>query len=119
MLAFRLFAQDDTMGALNLFSEDVGAFDENAQAFGLVFAAHAAIALSGAQTEETLERAAATSDVIGQAKGILIERRHITPSEAFDALRLASRQRDVQLREVAEEIVETSQDPEHRPERFT
>jgi GAF domain len=34
MLSFRLFLQDDTLGALNLYSRDVQAFDEHAPAVG-------------------------------------------------------------------------------------
>src|SRR5664280_1436215 len=42
MLAFRLFASEETLGALDLYSGRRGAFDESARAFGTVFAAHAA-----------------------------------------------------------------------------
>jgi transcriptional regulator with GAF, ATPase, and Fis domain len=113
MLAFRLFAQKDTMGALNLFSDSVGAFDDNAEALGVVFAAHAAIALSAARTEEGLERSIETRGLIGEATGILVERRHIKPAEAIEALRDASHDRNLRLRDVAAEIVETGQDPEN------
>jgi len=52
MLAFRLFAAEATLGALDLYGSRNGAFDETARAFGTVFAAHAALALAGAQIHE-------------------------------------------------------------------
>ncbi len=41
MLGFRLFAEEDTMGVLNLYSMHADAFDDEALAVGSVFAAHA------------------------------------------------------------------------------
>ncbi len=99
------------MGALNLCSEGVGAFGELAEAIGLVFAAHAAIALTAARQEENLHDAVASRDVIGQAKGILIERHRVTPEQAFAMLRRASQDRNVKLHEVAAQLVETGSEP--------
>jgi transcriptional regulator with GAF, ATPase, and Fis domain len=112
MMSFRLFAEKDTMGALNLYSERVAAFDDLAEAIGVVFAAHAAIALSGARAQENYERAIESRDVIGQAKGILVERRRITPREAFRVLRAASQSRNVKVHDVAADLVDTGRDPE-------
>ena len=106
MLSFRLFDQAHTLGALNLYSKEVGAFDDDAQAIGAVFAAHAAVALASAQREEHLERALESRDVIGQAKGILMARQDVTPDRAFDILRRASQRLNVKLREVANQVVE-------------
>ena len=46
---------------------------------------------------EQLELALETRDVIGQAKGILMERFRITADEAFDQLREASQQTNRKL----------------------
>jgi AmiR/NasT family two-component response regulator len=46
-------------------------------------------------------------DVIGQAKGILMERLKVTPEDAFDLLRRASQQLNIKLREVARGLAET------------
>ena len=112
MLSMRLFAAEDTMGSLNLYSASVDAFDETAQAFGVALAAHAAIAFSAARVQENLEVALQGRDVIGQAKGILVERRRVTPVEAFDILRTASQRRNVKLSRVAADLVESGLDPE-------
>lgn len=42
MLSFHLFAEADTMGALNLYSKQRSAFDDEAVAIGSVFATHPA-----------------------------------------------------------------------------
>lgn len=49
----------------------------------LVFASHAAIALAGAQHGQNLRAVVDSRDLIGQAKGILMERFKITADEAF------------------------------------
>ena len=112
VLAFRLFASEETLGALDLYSGRRGAFDESARAFGTVFAAHAALALAGAQIHahdvavaDGLREALATRDVIGQAKGILMATRHIDADAAFDLLRTTSQDRNVKLRAVADHVV--------------
>ena len=112
MLAFRLFASEKTLGALNLYSSRREAFDEADRAFGTVFAAHAALALIGAQVHEHdltvadgLRDALVTRDVIGQAKGILMAMRHIDADTAFELLRTTSQHLNVKLRTVAERVV--------------
>src|SRR5215210_1700827 len=57
MLSFRLFVAGDTLGALNLYSKSLDAFDERSRTVGLVFAAHAAIALSNAMHTEQMDEA--------------------------------------------------------------
>ena len=104
MLSFRLFAEADTMGALNLYSKQRGAFGDEALAVGSVFATHAAVALAGAQHDEQMQKALQGRDVIGQAKGILMAQQHVTADEAFDILRRASQRMNIKLRELAERV---------------
>jgi len=54
-----------------------------------------------------LETALLTRDVIGQAKGILMERYRITADEAFDRLRTASQHKNRKVRDLAEELAST------------
>lgn len=58
---------------------------------------------------EHLERALASRDVIGQAKGILMERFHITADDAFEKLRLASQHANRKVTALAEELAATGQ----------
>jgi transcriptional regulator with GAF, ATPase, and Fis domain len=109
VLALRLFVEEDTLGALNLYSSVNDAFDDTDVALGSVFAAHAGIALSSAQREHDLERKAQTRDVIGRAKGILTAQSHVSDEQAFDLLRRASQRLNIKLVDVAEQIVAGSE----------
>ena len=111
MLALRLFVEEDTMGALNLYSKAPDAFDPEDQAMATVFAAHAAVALSAARREEQFHQALASRDVIGQAKGLLMAREGITADEAFETLRRGSQRLNIKLREVAERVAGASEEP--------
>jgi len=115
MLCFRLFVAGDTLGALNLYSKAVDAFDERSGTVGLVFAAHAAIALSTAIHEEQMDEALQSRDLIGQAKGILMAREGVSADEAFDMLRRASQRLNVKLRDVAGEMVQSTETPSDPP----
>ena len=52
MLSFRLFVDNDTLGALNLYSRQSDAFGADSRTVGVVFAAHAALALSTAREHD-------------------------------------------------------------------
>ena len=56
---------------------------------------------------EGLEEALVSRDVIGQAKGILMERRHLTPDQAFELLRAVSQHSNRKVRDIAAELAET------------
>lgn len=68
MLFFPLFVEGDQLGALTLFSRVPGCFDDEAQEIGRMFAAHAAVALAGAEHESHLGVGMNNSDVIGQRR---------------------------------------------------
>jgi GAF domain-containing protein len=110
MLGLRLFARGRTMGALNLMSGQPEAFDDDSLSTAALFAALAAVALNVAQTEETLQLALKSRDIIGQAMGILMERHRITDKEAFQRLSLASQSLNVRLKDVADQVVLTGED---------
>ena len=115
MLSFRLFVQDDTIGALNLFSRRPAAFDENGCVVGTVLAAHAAIAMSASRDRERAEQlqdALQSNREIGMAIGVLMGRTGATQDEAFAALRRASQHLHRRLREVAADVVVTGQIPD-------
>ena len=105
MVGFRLFVEEDTMGALNLHSSRPGAFDDDAVAVGSVLAAHAAIAMSWARERAYMKGAIEHRDVIGQAKGLLMARRSISSDAAFELLREASQRSNTKLFDVAARVV--------------
>ena len=117
LLSLPLYVPDDhrsAMGALNLYGGRVDAFSERDRSVALVLAAHASIALSAASSASALRQenadlieALESRDVIGQAKGILMERYRLTADEAFDMLRRASQHLNVKLRQVAQDVSDT------------
>jgi GAF domain-containing protein len=111
MLAVRLATQRDKLAALNMYSGQPGAFDENSEAMAIGYAAHVGLALSALDRETNLRRALESREVIGQAIGILMERHRITASQAFDVMVHASQQSNVKLRVIAEELSRTGSLP--------
>ena len=108
MLAVQLYVEGrHDLGALNLLSQEPDAFGEDSERLALLFASHAAVALSGAQQQHQLRRGLDTRDLIGQAKGILMERHKLTGSRAFELLAKVSQDGNLKLHEVARELVDT------------
>ncbi|HEY0506506.1 MAG TPA: GAF and ANTAR domain-containing protein [Blastococcus sp.] len=111
MLSFQLFVVGDQLGALNLYSRSAGGFDHESQEVGWLFATHAAVALAGAEHEANLLAGMAHRDVIGQAKGILMERFKLTADQAFGLLTRTSSHTNRKLRDIAENLSATGQLP--------
>jgi len=109
MLAIQLYVKDDDLGALNLFSRRAGAFTDESEHVGLMFAAHAAVAYAAARREERMSRGLLTQQVIGQAQGILMERFKLTEDRAFALLVRASQHRNLKLRDLAFELVRSGE----------
>ena len=101
LVSFRLFVEENTLGALNLYSRKPGAFDEVDRETGVIFASHAAVALLGAQRQARMDAAV----VVSKAVGMLMERRGITSNQALDVLVRAAQRMNVKLQEVAERVV--------------
>ena len=106
LMAFHLFAQDGSAGALNLYSSEANSFDESTTDAGRLFAAEAALVLHGAQRIQGLHTALSSRDVIGQAKGILMERFGIDRQQAFSMLVESSQHTNMKLAKVAEWLVD-------------
>jgi transcriptional regulator with GAF, ATPase, and Fis domain len=113
LLGYVLRVGDGSLGALNLMSTQVDAFDDQAIAAGAVFAAQAGVALSNALTHqkneekvEQLEEGIRTRQVIGEAVGIVMATRQVKADEAFEILKTISQHTNVKLKEVAAGLVE-------------
>ncbi|HET9873106.1 MAG TPA: GAF and ANTAR domain-containing protein [Propionibacteriaceae bacterium] len=100
----RLFENNKTVGALNIFSRDVGAF-ENVSAVARLFSHQAAIALAYSIQIQGLNDALRTRTRIGQAVGIVMERYKIPEQQAFAFLTRLSQHRNVKLRLIADELI--------------
>ena len=105
IMAFQLFIAGETIGALNVYSEEPNVFDSESRNIGLVFAAHSSVAWNSARRDEQFKRALSSRDVIGQAKGMIMERYDVDAVRAFELLRKLSQDSNVPLIRVATELV--------------
>jgi GAF domain-containing protein len=117
MLCFQLFVEGDQLGALNLYATVPDSFDDESEEIGLMFASHAAIALAGAEHEQHLREGMSSRDVIGQAKGILMERHRLTADQAFGVLTRVSQELNRKLSDIARELTDTGDMPGARDRR--
>lgn len=106
MLCFTLYVEGDNFGALNLHSTRVDAFDDDSRSIGALFAAHAAIAFSSVREKEQIRAALTNRDIIGQAKGMLMERYTLNSDEAFRLLARLSQDSNTKLADVALQVVD-------------
>ncbi len=107
------------LGALNLYACFPVAFGVVDRARAAILASLAGLAYSVAHSHEdedrralSLHTALSTRETIGQALGILMERERINSDQAFDILRRASQHLNIKLREVAQNLVDTGENPD-------
>jgi hypothetical protein len=115
MLSFQLFVEGDNLGALNVYGNDVEVFDEECEQIGLLVAAHAAVAFADSQEIEQLGHALINRDVIGQAKGILMERHKISAQQAFTLLSTVSANTNIRLNLIAEHLATSGELTTRKP----
>jgi transcriptional regulator with GAF, ATPase, and Fis domain len=112
LLALPLVSGDECVGALNLYGWQVGAFRDfdatavRSAAERCADAVVAVIALDGMRRlAGQLEQAMASRAVIEQAKGVLMAMRGLPEDEAFEVLRRSSQDRNVKVRDLAQQVV--------------
>jgi GAF domain-containing protein len=106
LLCVRLYTnEEDTVGALNLFSTKVDAFDSDDEQEALAIAAHAAVAMVAAKELEGVRSGLDTRTVIGQATGMVMERYDLDAPRAFGLLTRLSSHSNRKLRDIARDIV--------------
>lgn len=109
LLCVPLWINDRSLGALTLYSPKTAAFTTGDTQLINLFATLAALALNEAQRIDQLREAITSRDVIGQAKGILMERRRMSADAAFATLSRTSQAANVKLSEVAQHLAETGE----------
>ncbi len=107
--AFQMWIAGETMGALNVYAETPNAFGPGTRDIGLAFATHSSVAWNAARRDEQFKRALASRDVIGQAKGMLMERYGVNAIQAFELLRKLSQDSNTPLIQIASDLVEKQQ----------
>lgn len=105
LLSFRLFADKNTVAALNFHAPLPGVFDQDSIEAGLLVAAHTMVAWNLMSRERQFRSALASRDVIGQAKGILMERFDINAAAAFELLKRLSQDTNTRISVIAEKVV--------------
>ena len=106
VLSFAMSANGHALGALNFYAERPHAFDAESEDLGFVYATHAALAWNALRRATQFRSALASRDIIGQAKGMIMERYQIDAVEAFDRLRQLSQQSNIRVAEISRRLVE-------------
>jgi GAF domain-containing protein len=115
-MSFRLFTDGESLGALNLYSTQVNAWNHDDLLDGLIVAAHASIALAATLQEEHFKSALETRQIIGQAIGILRERFDLSADQAFGLMRRVSSTNNLKINQIARQLVDTGRLPD-RPRK--
>jgi GAF domain-containing protein len=105
MMSLRLFLRRETLGALNFYAAQPDAFAPDAEILADLLAQHAAVALAGATREHHLNAALVNRDMLGQAKGILMQRDGLTALKAFQLLVRASQDTNMKIADVARWLI--------------
>lgn len=114
IMSFQLFAEHHSMAALNFYAERPNAFDDDAAELGLILATHTALAWNMLRRDQQFRSALASRDIIGQAKGMIMERFNIDAVQAFELLKRLSQSSNTPLVVVARELVESEHPADDR-----
>ncbi|MBJ8344388.1 GAF and ANTAR domain-containing protein [Antrihabitans sp. YC2-6] len=104
-LSLQLFTHRRGRGALNIFGTDPHAFDLDDETTALTLATNAAVGLIAVDKQHQFDSALSSRDIIGQAKGMLMERFGIDAIQAVALLTRLSQDSNILLRDIAAQIV--------------
>jgi transcriptional regulator with GAF, ATPase, and Fis domain len=107
VLSFQLYSHRTGTGAMNLLGKNPQALDIQSEATLAMLATHAAVTLIAARKEVQFESALASRDVIGQAKGIIMERFKLDATRAFALITKLSQDGNIPVRIIAQQIVDS------------
>ena len=108
-MGFRILVDRRKTGALNLFSDKAGVFDQESAGQAIVLASFASVAINAvAQGEDvaTLRRGLLSNREIGKAVGMLMMLNGVDEHVAFDVLRKYSQDLNIKLADVARSVIE-------------
>ena len=106
VMAFQLWIAGETMGALNVYAEHPHAFGPGRRRTSAWCSPRTRRWRGMPRAATSSSRSAlASRDVIGQAKGMLMERYGVDAIQAFDLLRKLSQDSNVPLVQVATELI--------------
>jgi len=105
ILSFGMFGDGQTTAALNFYAEPTHAFDDGSVNLGMIFATHTAPVWNMARREQQFRTALVSRDIIGQAKGMLMERFDIDAAAAFGLLTRVSQESNTPVALIAERVI--------------
>ncbi len=125
-LSLPLFVADRSVGALNLYSTQPHFFGDAETRLAGRFTRDAAVAVgiaarlaAQAVLTDQLRASLASRSVIDQALGVIMTRQRCTATEAFAILRTASQNRNLKVRQIAEQIVTSTTGSPPQPPPFS
>lgn len=105
VLSFQLSVRRSNLGALNVYGTEPGVFGDDSVETGRILAQHAAVAMADSAAGVQFQTGLASRDIIGQAKGLLMQRDNLTGVQAFAMLTRASQEANMKLADVARWLV--------------
>jgi len=105
ILSFGMFGHGKTTAALNFYAEPTNAFDDSSANVGVIFATHTALAWNMLQREQQFRAALVSRDIIGQAKGMLMERLDVDAAAAFGLLKRVSQESNTPVVQLAQQVI--------------
>ncbi len=115
ILSHPLLAEDQPVGALNIYSRTQSAFSAKEQELASIFASEtstilrdAGAAVSDDQLSEQVRKALETRQIIARAEGVIMEREAVSAEDAYTELRTSSQRENQPLRDRAAGIVDST-----------
>jgi GAF domain-containing protein len=105
ILSMGIFKEGGTTATLSFYAEVANAFDDESVNLGLIFAAHTGLVWNMVRRDQQFRSALVSRDVIGQAKGRMMERFNIDDAQAFAMLKLMSQDSNTPIAQVAQRVV--------------
>lgn len=106
VLSLALVSDSRAKTALNVYAEKPNAFDVGITEAAQMYTSYAGVAWTLARRDEQFHQALTSRDIIGQAKGMIMERFSIDAAQAFDLLKRLSQSSNTPVATVAAELVE-------------
>jgi GAF domain-containing protein len=110
VLSVRLATERNSVGALNLYSKALFAYDDDQILTAGIYASHAAAAIATVEQIGGLNTGMQTRHMIGMAQGLLMQRYALSQEQAFKFLTRISQDSNVKLRDVAAKIIAEAKD---------
>jgi GAF domain-containing protein len=106
VLSYELFVDGTGMAALNFYADQPHAFSDESLELGGILATHVALAWSMMRRQDEFRSALASRDIIGQAKGVIMERLNLDADEAFELLTRLSQQSNTKVIDLAQALID-------------